>query len=270
MEEPKEPFAPHPVSLAPTELKLGSWFQKREKVAQALGVVAAVAGLNYLAWRVLWTSDQSWWTFAPFFAAEIFGYLSFLIFLLDSWKVEPTPRRTPLNLSVDIVIPTYNGDVDILEPTIIGALAVRGYTKVWLLDDNRRPEMKELANRYGIEYRDRPNNDHAKAGNINASLNHYSKGAVISFMHQYIAGLKSTAPAYKSFVVKPILGPQVNDVDLKLDSPQGRIEVEWHRRDGKLSLRVLVPAGSTATAELPDGTQHALVAGENSLSCSLQ
>lgn len=107
-------------------------------------------------------------------------------------------------------------------------------------------------------------------GNISASLNHYSKGAVISFMHQYIAGLKSTAPAYKSFVVKPILGPQVNDVDLKLDSPQGRIEVEWHRRDGKLSLRVLVPAGSTATAELPDGTQHALVAGENSLSCSLQ
>ena len=170
MEEPKEPFAPHPVSLAPTELKLGSWFQKREKVAQALGVVAAVAGLNYLTWRVLWTSNQSWWTFAPFFAAEIFGYLSFLIFLLDSWKVEPTPRRTPLNLSVDIVIPTFNEDVDILEPTIVGALAVRGDTKVWLLDDNRRSEIKALAKRYGIEYRDRPNNDFAKAGNINASL----------------------------------------------------------------------------------------------------
>jgi alpha-L-rhamnosidase len=106
-------------------------------------------------------------------------------------------------------------------------------------------------------------------GNIDASLNHYSKGAVISFMHRYIAGLKSTAPAYKDFIVKPHLGPKVNDVKLELDSPQGRIEVEWHLRSAKFELRVLVPQGSTAKAVLPDGKIEQLEVGENYLTCNV-
>ncbi len=106
-------------------------------------------------------------------------------------------------------------------------------------------------------------------GKIDASLNHYSKGAVISFLHQYIAGLKSVAPAYKSFVVKPHLSSKVNEIDLKLDSPHGRIEVQWKRMNDKFDIRILVPAGSTATAELPDGSSHTLTSGENKLSCAL-
>jgi alpha-L-rhamnosidase len=106
-------------------------------------------------------------------------------------------------------------------------------------------------------------------GNIDASLNHYSKGAVISFMHRYIAGLKSTAPAYKDFIVKPHLGPKVNDVKLELDSPQGRIEVEWQLKSAKFELRVLVPQGSTAKAVLPDGKIEQLEVGENYLTCNV-
>jgi alpha-L-rhamnosidase len=106
-------------------------------------------------------------------------------------------------------------------------------------------------------------------GNIDSSLNHYSKGAVISFMHRYIAGLKSIGPAYKEFVVKPYLGPKVNDVKLELDSPQGRIEVEWHLKSAKFELRVLVPQGSTAKAELPDGKIEQLEVGENYLTCNV-
>lgn len=108
-----------------------------------------------------------------------------------------------------------------------------------------------------------------ESGNIDSSLNHYSKGAVISFLHQYVAGLRATAPAYKSFSVKPHLTPKVNKVDLKLDSPQGRIEVSWETNDGMFNLHVLVPDGSSALAELPDKSFHTLKAGENSLSCKL-
>ena len=35
------------------------------------------------------------------------------------------------------------------------------------------------------------------------SLNHYSKGAVISFLHRYVAGLEPTSPGYRSFRVRP-------------------------------------------------------------------
>ena len=106
-------------------------------------------------------------------------------------------------------------------------------------------------------------------GNIDASLNHYSKGAVISFLHQYVAGLKATSPGYKSFTVKPHLGPNVHDVELRLDSPQGRIEVEWHAKNGKFQARVLVPKGASASVELPNGEKHALHEGENTLSCAV-
>ena len=36
-----------------------------------------------------------------------------------------------------------------------------------------------------------------------ASLNHYSKGAVITFLHQYVAGLQILDPGYRRFRVAP-------------------------------------------------------------------
>ena len=35
------------------------------------------------------------------------------------------------------------------------------------------------------------------------SLNHYSKGAVISFLHRYVAGLQLVEPGYRRFRVAP-------------------------------------------------------------------
>ena len=40
-------------------------------------------------------------------------------------------------------------------------------------------------------------------GDPHASLNHYSKGAVISFLHQYVAGLQLLEPGYRRFRVAP-------------------------------------------------------------------
>lgn len=102
-------------------------------------------------------------------------------------------------------------------------------------------------------------------GKIDASLNHYSKGAVISFLHQYVAGLKPTSPGYASFKVKPLIGPGINDVELKLDTPHGVIDVEWKKSGNEFTLTVLVPQGCTATAELPDGRVETLKSGKNTL-----
>ena len=40
-------------------------------------------------------------------------------------------------------------------------------------------------------------------GRPHASLNHYSKGAVITFLHQYVAGLQLLEPGYRRFRVAP-------------------------------------------------------------------
>ena len=73
--------------------------------------------------------------------------------------------------SVDVIIPTYNEPPEILRRTVVGCQAIDyDNKKVYLLDDQRRPEIRALAQELGCGYRDRPNNDHAKAGNINHAL----------------------------------------------------------------------------------------------------
>ena len=40
-------------------------------------------------------------------------------------------------------------------------------------------------------------------GVAHASLNHYSKGTVASFLHRYVAGLRPSEPGYRVFEVRP-------------------------------------------------------------------
>ncbi|MDE2088698.1 MAG: UDP-forming cellulose synthase catalytic subunit, partial [Gammaproteobacteria bacterium] len=111
------------------------------------------------------------------------------------------PRhRTPLPLpanrdewpTVDVLIPSYNESAELLETTLLGALNLRypaDKLRIHLLDDGgtdarcrnpkmartamaRRRELKQLCARLGVHYRTRKENNHAKAGNLNATLPH--------------------------------------------------------------------------------------------------
>ncbi|NJL10537.1 MAG: glycosyltransferase, partial [Calothrix sp. SM1_7_51] len=83
------------------------------------------------------------------------------------------------NPTVDILIPTYNEPEFILRRTVIGCQALDySNKKIYLLDDTRRPEMKALAEELGCEYLTRPDNRHAKAGNLNNAMN-YTHGELI-------------------------------------------------------------------------------------------
>ena len=73
--------------------------------------------------------------------------------------------------TVDILIPTYNEPATILRRTVIGCQAVEYPRKqVYLLDDGKRPEIRQLAQQLGCHYIARPSNIHAKAGNVNYAL----------------------------------------------------------------------------------------------------
>jgi cellulose synthase (UDP-forming) len=79
-----------------------------------------------------------------------------------------SPAELP---SVDVYIATYNEPIEILEKTITGALCLDyPNVKVWVLDDGRRPWLKALCEGKGVGYITRPDNAHAKAGNINHAL----------------------------------------------------------------------------------------------------
>lgn len=87
------------------------------------------------------------------------------------------------------------------------------------------------------------------------SLNHYSKGAVISFLHDHIAGIQllDEAPAYKRFRIAPRPGGPLTWAEATLDSPHGRIESAWRIVGDTVELRVVVPPGTAAEVVLPDG-----------------
>jgi alpha-L-rhamnosidase len=90
------------------------------------------------------------------------------------------------------------------------------------------------------------------------SLNHYSKGAVVSFLHRYVAGIRPQVdnPAYRRFTVQPVPGGGLTSARADLDSPYGPISSSWHLEGSRLVLEVTVPAGTTADVFLPDGTEH--------------
>ncbi len=148
---------------------------------------------RYLLWRSLTTlnvSDPLDGVFSiGLFLLEIFLLLTNILQLfLMLWVKDRRSEANRLAIdvvegrftpSVDILIPTYNEPAYILKRTVIGCQALE-YTnkKIYLLDDTRREEIRQLAEELGCEYITRPNNFHAKAGNLNHALA-YTQGELI-------------------------------------------------------------------------------------------
>ena len=103
------------------------------------------------------------------------------------------------------------------------------------------------------------------------SLNHYSKGAVVSFLHHYVAGLRPIRgePAYRRFEVRPCLGGGLTHARAHLDSPYGPISSDWRVYGDDFELEVQVAPGTAATVVLPDGLTTTCEHGNHRFKTSL-
>ena len=99
------------------------------------------------------------------------------------------------------------------------------------------------------------------------SLNHYSKGAVIQFLHEYVAGLRPVDgfPAYSKFEIKPAPGGGLDFAEARLNSPYGPIRCAWRQDGDTFTLDVTVPPGTEAEATMPSGRRAHLGPGEHRL-----
>jgi cellulose synthase (UDP-forming) len=110
--------------------------------------------------------------------AEAYSFvILFLGYFQTIWPLRRAPVALPESTNewphIDVLIPTYNEPLELVRYTALGALNMDWPVEkmhVYLLDDGRRPEFKEFAREAGIGYKTRPDNKHAKAGNINAAL----------------------------------------------------------------------------------------------------
>lgn len=92
-------------------------------------------------------------------------------------------------------------------------------------------------------------------GRAHDSLNHYSKGAVVRFLHSHVLGLHQTddSAGWRHFRVQPQPHPLLTWARGHLDTPRGRIGIQWRIDGEELQLSVDVPAGATAQLVFPSG-----------------
>ena len=166
--------------------------------------------LRYIYWRTTSTLPpvDDLLNFVPgilLWAAEMFSMMMLAISLFviaDPLERKPAKRYPDAELpTVDVFIPTYNEDTDLLAVTLAAAKSMDYPAEkltVYLLDDGgtdqkcaqsdpvkaaaaqeRRATLTKLATDLGCIYHTRAKNEHAKAGNMNAALPH-STGELIA------------------------------------------------------------------------------------------
>ena len=168
--------------------------------------------IRYFFWRSVNTlppiSDP--WNFVPgvlLYGAELYSTVMLAISLfVVSDPIERAPAK-PISEqdlpTVDIYIPTYNEDPELLAMTVVAATDMdypREKFTVWMLDDGgtdqkcnqdnpkkskeareRRERLTALAAELGAKYLTRARNEHAKAGNMNNCFKQSSGELIVVF-----------------------------------------------------------------------------------------
>src|SRR5687767_1822891 len=166
--------------------------------------------LRYLWWRsfetLIYTNMVDFVGMALLFGAEVYSITVHLLGLfVNVWPMERAPEPMPEDRAswptVDILIPTYSEDPEIVRLTALAASQVdypRRLVRIYICDDGgtlakrahpekggeaskRRYRLMEIAKEVGAEYLTRETNRSAKAGNLNHALTH-SKGEFVLFL----------------------------------------------------------------------------------------
>ncbi|MFF2842466.1 family 78 glycoside hydrolase catalytic domain [Paenarthrobacter sp. NPDC057981] len=98
----------------------------------------------------------------------------------------------------------------------------------------------------------------ADDGTPHESLNHYSKGSVITFLHEYVAGIRAEEdhPGYEQFSIEPRPGHGIEWAQASLRTVRGRITSSWQTHNAEFKLEVGVPDGASARIVMPSGTKY--------------
>jgi alpha-L-rhamnosidase len=144
-------------------------------------------------------------------------------------------------LGVENLLPVLadNGHVDtayqiLLQPDFPGwgYMNSRGATTIWERWDGIRPDGS--FNDPGMN-----------------SFNHYGMGSVGDFLYRQIGGLGPASPGYGSLLIAPKPGGNLTSARTAYETPYGQATSDWATSGGTFTLRVTVPAGTSATVRMP-------------------
>ncbi|MCX7520769.1 family 78 glycoside hydrolase catalytic domain [Microbacterium sp. STN6] len=106
---------------------------------------------------------------------------------------------------------------------------------------------------------------------VRGSLNHYSKGAAMSFLYTHIAGIRMRAEptpleaGYRRVTIAPLVGGGLTWASASVETEHGLVSSAWRLEGDTLRLEVEIPPGCTAEIRLPDGSPRPLRPGQHTL-----
>ncbi|CAO98438.1 UDP-forming cellulose synthase catalytic subunit [Erwinia tasmaniensis] len=163
---------------------------KNKKISLIMVVLSTLMSTRYIYWRATETlhfnSEIEAILCIGLFLAELYVWLILILgYLQTCWPlkrtIEPLPADVRLWPTVDVYVPSYNESLDVVRDTVLAAQCIdypQDKIKIYLLDDGKRSEFARFAADAGVGYITRPDNRHAKAGNLNHAL-HITQGELI-------------------------------------------------------------------------------------------
>jgi alpha-L-rhamnosidase len=101
------------------------------------------------------------------------------------------------------------------------------------------------------------------------SFNHYAYGAIGDWMYRVSAGLEILAAGYKQITINPHPTDKLTYSRASFESSYGTISSGWERKDGKVIIRVSIPANTSAKIILPAANQDKVTENGKPLSQNL-
>jgi cellulose synthase (UDP-forming) len=173
-------------------------------------VIALFLAMRYMGWRtfetLIYTNALDFLGMTLLYLAEVYSLVVyFLQLFVNFWPLKrehvPLPADRSLWPSVDILIPTYTEDEEIVRLTALAATQIdypKDKLRIYILDDGgtlarrndpakseaawqRRYRLKAIASQLGVSYLTRESNRSAKAGNVNHALD-CSSGDLVLFL----------------------------------------------------------------------------------------
>lgn len=145
-------------------------------------------------------------------------------------------------------------------PYLLFALSENGRADVAyrLLQNETYPSWGYMVKNGATTWWERWNSD--KSDPTMNSFNHYAFGSVLEWVYRSMAGINAdpTAPGFKKIIIRPTFDESGKMKESKCSylSMYGEISTEWLMvSDKKVKLKIVVPANTTASVQLPANAQ---------------
>jgi alpha-L-rhamnosidase len=119
----------------------------------------------------------------------------------------------------------------------------RGATTVWERWDAIKPD--------GSAHTGDMDAGSSDGGGSMLSFNHYAYGAMIDWVYRTVAGLGPKEPGYRVVAVAPRPAVGLEHAAASIDTPYGRLAIDWRLEGDALQATLEVPFGVRADLDLP-------------------